>query len=157
MWFVPDQLLQQDFKDTALSSFNLLQKSQDNQDLLKFWHDLRYDATPSHRLDANPPYALSSTLKYSKRLTCQHHPKESTCPAWTYCCCFYCCLCHHLNEVTFSILQRCCLPRLDAATDVRQLLRIMELMGVAPEPLGRFVSESGWMEEGFSLRIWWNW
>jgi len=38
-----------------------------------------------------------------------------------------------LNAVTFSILQRCCLPRLDAATDVRQLLRIMELMGVAPE------------------------
>lgn len=29
--------------------------NQDNQDLLKFWCDLRYDVAPSHRLDANPP------------------------------------------------------------------------------------------------------
>lgn len=38
-----------------------------------------------------------------------------------------------LSAVTFSILQRCCFSRLDAATDVRQLLRIMEQMGVTPE------------------------
>lgn len=43
------------------------------------------------------------------------------------------------NSATFSILQRCCLGRLDAAGDVRQLLRIMEQMGVAPDgPLGGF-------------------
>lgn len=39
------------------------------------------------------------------------------------------------SHVTFGILQRCCLDRLSAASDVRQLLRIMEQISVEPETM----------------------
>ncbi|CAE7454387.1 EMB2745 [Symbiodinium natans] len=37
------------------------------------------------------------------------------------------------GPVIFSILQKCCHARLDPASDIRQLLRIMEQIGVPPE------------------------